>query len=76
MEGKTYTMGLLDIIDNHSDGLVPLSINYIYKRLESMHNYSISISMVQVYNDEIYDLVGAEKLHNLSIREDSVRSVY
>ena len=29
--GKTFTMGLLDCVDNDSEGIVPETIRYIFK---------------------------------------------
>lgn len=64
-------MGLLDRINSHSDGLVPLSIRFIFTRLTSMKHCSISISMVQVYKDEVFDLLNPSK-GAANIREDPV----
>ena len=54
-------MGLLDKINCHSDGLVPLSIKFMYTRLTSMKNISISVSIVQVYKDDVFDLLSGRK---------------
>lgn len=42
--GKTYTMGLLDSLDEHSKGIVPDTLRYIFK-LQPTHP-SISISFL------------------------------
>lgn len=69
--GKTYTMGLLDKINGNSDGLVPLSLRYIFGKLSNMKEYQVSLSMVQVYRDDVYDLF-SKPLAPVTIREDSV----
>lgn len=38
--GKTYTMGLLDNVNNNSKGIVPESLRYIFKVKEKIeHKY-------------------------------------
>lgn len=68
-------MGLLDHIDTYSDGLVPLSIKTIFSKLTSMPGTSISLSMVQVYKDEAYDLLNSKKGPAL-IREDPTSKIF
>ena len=68
-------MGLLDPIDCHSDGLVPLSVKFIFTRLTSMKQCSVSVSMVQVYKDEAYDLLSSRK-GAVQIREDPETKVF
>jgi chromosome segregation ATPase len=68
-------MGLLDRIDSHSDGLVPLSVKFIFTRLTSMRNCSVSISMVQVYRDDAFDLLNPKKTP-AQIREDPETKVF
>lgn len=68
-------MGLLDQIDTYSDGLVPLSIKLMFERLVSMPGCSISISMVQVYKEEAYDLLNSKKGPAL-IREDPASKIF
>lgn len=62
-------MGLLDKIDSESDGLIPLSIRYMFERLETMKNCFISLSMVQVYKEDAFDLLN-DGTTSANIRED------
>lgn len=57
--GKTYSMGLLNKMNNESEGIVPDSIRYIFqmKRKKCYDSYNISISFCQVYMDQVYDLL-------------------
>lgn len=73
--GKTFTMGLLDKIGIESDGLIPLSIKYIFEKLESMRNCYISISMVQVYKEDAFDLLNSKK-GPVNIREDPATKIF
>lgn len=68
-------MGLLDQIDTYSDGLIPLSIKYMFAKLETIKNYSVSISMVQVYKEEAYDLLSPKK-RPATIREDATTKTF
>ena len=69
--GKTYTMGILDSICPLSDGLIPVSLKYIFEGLQNMADNAISVSMVQVYKDDVYDLLSPKKTP-ATIREDPV----
>jgi kinesin family member 5 len=73
--GKTFTMGLLDMIDTESDGLIPLSIRYMFDNLKSMRNYFICVSMVQVYKEDAFDLLNSKK-GPATIREDPVSKIF
>jgi hypothetical protein len=68
-------MGLLDHIDTYSDGLVPLSIQLIFSKLSTMPGCSVSLSMVQVYKEEAYDLLNSKKGAAL-IREDPASKIF
>ena len=56
--GKTYTM----IGDPTSPGMIPRSLEQIFTSAEKMKeqgwNYSISVSMMEIYNEEYKDLLG------------------
>lgn len=57
--GKTFTMGTLEAIKREDQGLIPLSLNYILNHLNNSKNkeeWSISISFMQIYMEDIYDL--------------------
>ena len=68
-------MGLLDMIDTESDGLIPLSIRYMFDKLKSMRNYFICVSMVQVYKEDAFDLLNSKK-GPATIREDPVSKIF
>lgn len=70
--GKSYTMGVLDHMNASSDGLIPNSVNFIFDKLRNDDRYqnaSICISMVQVYKEDVYDLLKPKRA-KLSVRED------
>lgn len=56
--GKTFTMGTLEAIKREDQGLIPLSLNHILNHLNSKNKeeWSISISFMQIYMEDIYDL--------------------
>lgn len=66
-------MGILDSICQLSDGLIPVSLKYIFERLQNMADNGVSVSMVQVYKDDVYDLLSPKK-SPATIREDPVLS--
>ncbi|KAI9294843.1 kinesin-domain-containing protein [Neoconidiobolus thromboides FSU 785] len=62
--GKTYTMegalGQIGILPETNAGIIPRVLHQLYKRLDSMElpsKYVIKISMLEIYNEEIYDLL-------------------
>ena len=53
--GKTYTM------EGNGSGVSPKSIYELFKRVEErsdLYDYQLSFSMLQIYNETIYDLLG------------------
>lgn len=70
--GKTYTMGLLSRISENSEGLVPSSLQYLFKSLEDKprSSYEVSLSFYQLYLDEIHDLLNPFQAKSLIIKED------
>lgn len=69
--GKTFTMGTLEAIKREDQGLIPLSLNYILNHLNNSKNkeeWSISISFMQIYMEDIYDLFNPSN-GKLQIRE-------
>lgn len=56
--GKTFTM--TGGLDNYEDwGIIPRTINYIFQRIkeDKERNYSISVSYMEIYNNQGYDLL-------------------
>lgn len=77
--GKTYTM-------SSEDGMIPRATHMIYESIgrlaEKSWNYTMEGSFVEVYNEELHDLLGspaggkdAEGRKKLEIRHDEVRKV-
>ena len=70
--GKTYTMGLLNKINEKSEGLVPSALRYLFKHFENCNRnqWEVSMSFYQIYLDEIQDLLNPHEGRNLNIREE------
>lgn len=72
--GKTYTMGILEKMNSQSTGLIPSTLKYVFNKKDterSLQDASICISMVQIYKDELMDLLNPTRT-KISIREDPV----
>ena len=70
--GKTYTMGLLDKLNEGSTGIVSDSLREIYKELNQ--GDEIRVSFMQVYMEEIRDLLNPEA-KGLVVREDTEKGI-
>jgi hypothetical protein len=64
--GKTHTMGLLKKISPKSEGIIPLALRQIYNQEK---NLSITLSFLQIYMENVYDLLKPDK-KPLKLRED------
>ncbi|EFX00519.1 kinesin family protein [Grosmannia clavigera kw1407] len=78
--GKTYTM-------SSQDGMIPRATHMIYGRISHLRevswNYTMEGSFVEVYNEELHDLLGgsvgaaggrdADERKKLEIRHDDIR---
>lgn len=65
-------MGTLEAIKSEDQGLIPLSLDYLINHLKSTKQdkeWSISLSFMQIYMEEIYDLLNPRN-GKLKIRED------
>ncbi|EJD76732.1 kinesin motor domain-containing protein [Loa loa] len=83
--GKTFTMEGEQIISAHehswnedsSVGIVPRALQHIFTELENQdaEEFSVRVSYVELYNEELYDLLGNAELGHARLRlfEDSVR---
>ncbi|KAF0711915.1 hypothetical protein As57867_004973, partial [Aphanomyces stellatus] len=73
--GKTHTIqGNLKA--NHEDsGIIPRSVNYIFEKLQATKSeYSVRVSFLQLYNEELKDLLGDNKKDKtLRLMEDVKR---
>ncbi|KAK5080403.1 kinesin-like nuclear fusion protein [Lithohypha guttulata] len=65
--GKTYTM-------SSDDGMIPRSLRFIYETCKSLEGrgweYTIEGSFVEVYNEEIRDLLGDESHKKYEVHHD------
>lgn len=64
--GKTHSMQ-----GTYNDpGIIPLAVNDIFKYINedsnSMKQYSVKVSYLEIYNEKIYDLLNPREAHNLS----------
>lgn len=72
--GKTHTMGILDSIKKNSSGIIPSSIRDIFHTMPKMNpkfEHSICVSMIQIYKDEVFDLLNPSSPQK-TVREDTV----
>lgn len=70
--GKTYTMGILDRINEKSEGLVPSALKYLFRNFDGYNQdqCELSMSFYQIYLEEIQDLLNPSEGRNLGIGED------
>jgi hypothetical protein len=74
--GKSFTMGGLKTPDEHR-GVIPRAFEHIFDKAmtdASGNKYLIHISYIQIYNEEINDLLGDVK-QKLELKEDPKRGV-
>lgn len=72
--GKTYTMQGELSPDHENAGIVPRSVRYIFDSLQSMQGeYSVKISFLQIYNEELKDLLEPHENKKLRLMEDPKR---
>ena len=74
--GKTYTMGSAAPGAAESRGVIPRAIDEIFARVEKLratHRISLRVSFLEIYNEEIRDLLdpAAAGKKQLRIREDA-----
>jgi kinesin family protein 18/19 len=71
--GKTYTM----LGTEENPGIMLLSIEELFNSIENLsfeRDYKLKISYVEVYNENIKDLL-TDKTECLDLREDTVKGV-
>jgi len=74
--GKTYTMGIgLDgNLNTEMQGIVPRSIYDLFQRLEEKDSdkfkYRVFVTFLELYNEDLTDLLHPESSNNYQIRED------
>ncbi|CAI2382742.1 unnamed protein product [Moneuplotes crassus] len=76
--GKTHTMQGPDIEDLEQQGIVPRMVRTIFNRINSLDDnveYTIKVSMAEIYMEKIKDLLDPTKV-NLKIKKDKDRGIY
>lgn len=83
--GKTYTMGILEFVNNEHAGIIPRAISQIFDYVsQSDTQITITLSFLQLYRETIQDLLAPANTSpsltggddNLPIREDPHRGFY
>lgn len=79
--GKTYTMGILEMVNNEHAGIVPRSLAQIFNHVYSTKQAqcAVTISFLQLYRETIQDLLSpsyTDRQEMLSIREDPTKGFY
>ncbi|UYV69118.1 KIF4A [Cordylochernes scorpioides] len=74
--GKTYTMGMEDR-DKEQAGIVPRAVEDVFGRSTSSgQGYRLNVSFVEIYNEEVRDLLVKTSSSSLTIREDPVKGIW
>lgn len=76
--GKTHTMLGPSIDDDENKGIIPRMVQGIFEKIESAAEdieFSVKVSMIEIYNEKIRDLLNPEKV-NLKIHENKDKGVY
>lgn len=72
--GKTYTMGTCGM-ENFSDtncGIVPRMVEDIFEKMPSFpYDYTVRVSFLEIYKEDILDLLSDDATSPLPIREDN-----
>lgn len=81
--GKTYTMGILEFVNDEHAGIIPRAIYQIFEHVSSREKaeITVSLSFLQLYRENIQDLLapvsGTQTSEdNLAVREDPQRGFY
>lgn len=80
--GKSHTMGLLPGKHAQFDsGMIPQSLQFVFDYIhEQMEEYSITISFVQLYAEQVHDLLQTgnshKKLEPLAVRHNTNTGFY
>ncbi len=78
--GKTFTMEGNDIYDSEQKGVIPRSVESIFKYVENSDaniEFTLKVSYIEIYMEKIRDLLDSNNVKvNLNIREDKVNGIY
>ncbi|CAH8625008.1 unnamed protein product [Schistosoma bovis] len=72
--GKTYTMGtcISESVVEESAGIVPRIIKDLFERMPNYeYEYTVKVSFVEIYKEDIHDLLGEDVSVSLQIREEN-----
>mmetsp|Transcript_48126 Transcript_48126/g.113987 ORF Transcript_48126/g.113987 Transcript_48126/m.113987 type:complete len:746 (+) Transcript_48126:59-2296(+) len=75
--GKTHTMeGQWE--PHEMRGIIPRAFNRIFERIEQTHdqNFLVRASFLEIYNEEVRDLLSKDPKNKLELKEDVDRGVY
>jgi len=76
--GKSFTMqGKDDPAELR--GIIPSSFNYVFEKIsgvESTHQYMVRASYIEIYNEEIRDLLSKDHTKRLELKESPDKGVY
>jgi len=75
--GKTHTMsGVPD--DEELKGIIPRAFEHIYANITvtEQRNFLIRCSYIEIYNEEIHDLLGSDVNKKLELKESSEKGIY
>ncbi|KAK0418340.1 hypothetical protein QR680_013510 [Steinernema hermaphroditum] len=79
--GKTFTMGTEETTDSISSaarGIIPRMVESIFTRVAAMEDpslFTVAVSMLEIYDEKVYDLLGEQRSEPLAIRENN-KGVY
>ena len=76
--GKTFKMTGPDVSDIENQGIIPRMVRTIFNRIETASEnieFTVKISMSEIYNERIKDLMDPSK-DNLKIHEEKGKGVY
>ncbi|CAH8494293.1 unnamed protein product [Schistosoma turkestanicum] len=72
--GKTYTMGtcISENIADTSVGIVPRIIKDLFEKMPDYeYEYTVKVSFLEIYKEDIHDLLGEDVSASLQIREEN-----
>ncbi|CAH8533751.1 unnamed protein product [Schistosoma haematobium] len=72
--GKTYTMGtcISESVVEESAGIVPRIIKDLFERMPNYeYEYTVKVSFLEIYKEDIHDLLGEDVSASLQIREEN-----